>query len=287
MPIQITSTVEAKLPQLVHCVNCDCKFVYEMTVTGIGCDTTGLFKDEDAARASARELAQASLCRRLKNAPLCEAIPCPKCYRYQPYMSGAAARERFIDLRGFALPLGILCTAVVCVAASSWFAYADLKSVAVIAGAVACGVWLFGRAALALLQFRVNRYDPNTQELSGRERLAEKRSTPLEDFDADQAKNVRKEYRKYADAVRVPKWGATSFVVPDPLVVGWWFTSSVMLNGGYVVIDLPDGDSVTVHVPEDCPPGEVLDIHPSSSDVLPFQIRVQALPTHPDEQRLE
>lgn len=287
MPVQYTATVEVKLPQLVHCAHCDVKFVYEMKVTGVGCDVTGLFQNETATRTSARELARASLKRQLNDLPLCEAVPCPKCFRYQPHMQRAAAREQFMDFRPLALPLSVLCTAFIGVAIISALIYPDLESAALIAGAVSVGVWLLGSGVLAVLNLRVTRYDPNTQELSQREWRAGKRAIPLDDFDAAQAKSLRKEYRKYADAVRVPKWGGSSFEVPDPLVVGWWFTSSIMLNGGSIVIDLLDGESVTVHVPEDCPPGEVLDIHPSSPNVLPFQIRVQALPTHPDEQRLE
>ncbi|MBN9122509.1 MAG: hypothetical protein J0I06_25750 [Planctomycetes bacterium] len=287
MSTQYTATVEAKVPQLVHCTHCDFRFIYEMVVSGTGSGETGLFRNAADARTAAKEKALARLSRRLNKPTLCEAIPCPKCYRYQSYMHRVAARERYTDYGCLALPFGVLCAAVVCVAAICWNRYPDTRSVAALAGVAAVAVWLAARSALTILRLRIEEYDPNTQELSGRERLADKRAVLLADFDAAQAKRVRREYKKYAEAVRTPRWGGSSFEVPEPLVADWWFTPSVMLNGGSVVIDLPGGESVTVHVPEDCLPGEVLDVHTSSREVLPFQVRVLAIRVHPDEQRLE
>ncbi len=287
MPIRYTTTVEVKIPQLVHCIQCDCKFIYEMAVTGIGCDDTGLFQSGAEARASATGKAQASLNRRLSKPMLCEAIPCPKCYRYQPYMHIVAARERFTDYRFLVLPLGLLCAAVASVATICWFQYPDTQPIAMPAGLATLAVWFVGGVTLDLLRKRIERYDPNTQELSQREALAEKRTVSPTDFDATQAKRVRREYKEYFAAMKNPRWGGSSFEVPQPLVVEWWFTSSIMLNGGSIVIDLPGGESATFHVPEDTLPGEVLDVHASSQSVLPFQLRVLAIRSHPDEQRLE
>jgi hypothetical protein len=55
MSVQYTATVKVVLPQLVHCTYCDCKFIYELTVTGTGCAETGLFTSDKAAKKAAED----------------------------------------------------------------------------------------------------------------------------------------------------------------------------------------------------------------------------------------
>jgi hypothetical protein len=202
-------------------------------------------------------------------------------------MRAVAARERYADYGCFVVPLGLLAVAVACAAAIVGFQFPDTRSAAPRVGIGSVGAWLFGYGFLIMHRRRIVRYDPNDEPLSRREEYAAERAVRLADFDDAQALRVRREYKRHTKAVRNPRWAGKSFDVPEPLVVEWWFTPSMMLNGGSTTIELSESESVTVHVPEDTPPGELLDVHPSSRDVIPFQVRVIPMRVHPDEQRLE
>src|SRR5262245_37481460 len=113
MPTEYLATLEVKIPQLVNCVHCDGKFVYEMTVTGVGHDETGFLHGRADARKAAEEQAEESVQRQLNKSELCEAVPCATCFRYQPYMAPVAASERYNDYGEPVVVIGFLAAALV------------------------------------------------------------------------------------------------------------------------------------------------------------------------------
>jgi hypothetical protein len=153
-------------------------------------------------------------------------------------------------------------------------------------------------------------FEPNEHDLEKRKRKAGKRAKSLEEHDAIQSEQVGREYRRYAKYMRKKSRRGedqqeppeeNTPVVKKPwesvepekeqddgsLVVTWWATPSLFLNGGTIQIALPDASPVTVEVPENAKPGILLALRQPPPGVIPFKVRVIPTRVHPDEQRLE
>lgn len=288
MSTQYTATYKVVLPQLVHCVHCDCKFVYEQTVIGSGVAATGLRYDthEEAQEVADRE-ARDHLNRQLNDPELCNAIPCRECFRYQPYMYKLVGRARYDGLGCLGYPLlilGLLVTTGSIGAATFLAAERPLLIGAAFGGAIA---WIAGYFTLRHMNRLVARYDPNSEQLDERRRIAKSRALTLDAFDKLQASRARQAYIKHLGMLDTHRWQSPSAEKPEPLVIEWWVVPSMFMAGGTFTFRVTEYDHVTVTVPEDTEPNEVLKPYADSRSVVPFKVRVVPTRVHIDEQRLE
>lgn len=288
MAMQYTATLKAIVPQLVHCVYCNCKFVYEMTVTGRGCGESGAFTSDESARRTAERDARKHLDQQLNNRELCAAIPCRECYRYQPYMHKLLGQQKYDGLGcvGYLLVgVGFLVAAGATIA---WLLDKTDPGKALKIGGVGLVAWVVGLVVLGWMRKLVAGYDPNADDAKERMRLAADRTMTPEDFDRVQGLRVQRTCDEHVTAARKrprPAVGTTDEA--EPLVIEWWVMPSVFLFGATIEIVLSGGDFATVEVPEDAKPGDVLEPSVSAADLVPFSVRILPLNTHPDEARVE
>lgn len=88
-----TATAAARAWIPVSCEHCGYRFGYLTSRTAEGTATSVLWLDNEGAAERARKAAAESLDRALKRA--CDAIPCPRCVKYQSSMT-RAVRRRFV-----------------------------------------------------------------------------------------------------------------------------------------------------------------------------------------------
>ena len=297
-----TATVTTVVPQLVRCASCGCEFVYEMKLTGTGSATADvLFGDEEGARETANEKAQKRLEEQLGKQELCEAVPCPACYHYQPYMFTIVAERVYDTISCFAslpLILGLL-TAVG--AAAAWFIFPDERSIILWVGLGGAAAFILGYGPVAWVNRVAARYDPNADALNERRRIAEDRAMPLSRFDELQTQRARAAYatrtgfqpdeadepwQKGSPGQRRIRGSARPVARPvqkgRPLVT-WWVQPSILQNGGVVSFRITAADAVTVVVPPNSEPGVVLALHEAPEHIEPFTVRVSLMRVHPDD----
>jgi hypothetical protein len=80
-----TATVTVQIPQFVRCVHCNTQFVSDLTVVGVG-TVDAMFLKPDVAKERAAEEARREIERQLNDPYFHDPVPCPKCFKYQPYM---------------------------------------------------------------------------------------------------------------------------------------------------------------------------------------------------------
>jgi hypothetical protein len=86
----ITVTMQGSAVKAVHCENCSCEFVYQMTRQTQGSGFSVFFLDNAGARYRASRQAEKRLKRVLESD--CSPVPCPDCGRYQTHMLPAIRR---------------------------------------------------------------------------------------------------------------------------------------------------------------------------------------------------
>jgi hypothetical protein len=288
MSVQYTATVKVVIPQLVHCVHCNCKFVYEMTVEGYETVETGLFTGDKAARAAAEKGARDHLDRQLDNPELCHAIPCRSCFRYQPYMYKMVGQSRYDDMGCLGYPLVVLGFLAAVGSGVACIFVKDDRPILIGVALVGLLVWLGGYLVLKRMHALVAEYDPNEHDLEGRKKRAAERALTLVAYDEMQAERVRKAYNEHREAPHTKPWQqGNPFADSEGLVVEWWVEPSMFSNSGAISIRLDGNEHVTVLVPDDAKPGDLFHPRRDTPNVIPFQVRLVPIRVHPDEQRLE
>ena len=143
---------------------------------------TSLFVSDATAKATAAEAAQQRLGEKLDNPELCDTVPCPKCYCYQPYMYKKLAKAKYEYLGSIGLvliALGIVVTAIVIflgvISPKDWFAVLCVAagSVATIVIGIITNYWRHRLIA---------EYDPNKGKLAEREDKASEHAQSLKAF---------------------------------------------------------------------------------------------------------
>ena len=290
--VRYTATLKVILPQLVHCVHCDCKYVYEMPITGIGCFEVTHFTQYDSAPEAAENAARDNLNAQLNKRDLCNAIPCRNCFRYQPYMCKLVAQQKYAGLGCVVYPLIVLGFLAILGAAIAWFTLTKRPPTLLWIGIGGMSAWIVGYVMKRWWSRLVARYDPNSERLAERQKCAAKRTISLEDYDESQKTRVRSTYAEYVKiftvAARVTSRQQDSLEgLPEPLIIAWWVVPSLFLYGGTVSLDLSKDDSATVVLPEDAKPGCLLELATHTPLVLPFRVQILPMHVHPDEARLE
>ncbi len=300
MSTEYTATVKVVVPQLVHCVSCDFKSVYEQTVTGRHTVETGLLTGDASAQAAAEQGARDYLMARLNDPELCNAIPCRNCYRYQPYMCKLVAQSRYNTVGcmfGY-LPivLGILVALVFGV--MTLF----MKDERLVSGITAGGglvAVMVGWLVLRRIKRFVAAYDPNEHDFGKRKALAEQRALAPHVYDEMQTASLCDAYNERVSAQQSRPWAATApqqsrpwakDAAPDDpteLIVTWYAEPATFSTGGAVSIRLSATMHVTVLIPDTATPGDEFPVRADTPNVQPFKVRLLPIRVHPEEQRLD
>jgi hypothetical protein len=221
-----------------------------------------------------------------------EAVPCPNCFQYQPYMYSRVGYIRYANWGCVGYPLvifGPIALVVSGIAAAlfqeNWLLFLGTAC----AGFMAC---LVGYLTLRRLEWLASQHDPNTERLDERKRVARERAKTLEAFDEQQAQRARIAYNEREDLPAgdptSPWAGLETHAKPKPpLVVEWWVAPSVLTNGGTFSIPLGEIGTVTVEIPELTESDTVLQLCSCPPSVFHFKVCVVAIHVHPDEMRLE
>jgi hypothetical protein len=295
MSVRYTAKVEAVIPQLVHCTYCDCKFIYEMTVTGYGFGDSGYKwtdagtrKAEKQARKASEKNARKHLKRQLNRRGLCDAVPCAECYRYQPYMEQLLQGKQYT---------GMGCLAAIIFLMAVTFVFGGVKfltesraySKMLGCFAMALVVGLVGFAVLRLMYWMQSRYDPNEEEeLASRSARADERTMSLEEYNKEQLRRVRSAYDNYTTATQdKPRRKGQRKENSESLILDWWVLPSAFLEETTLSIEVVEGEFATVVVPEDMEPGSVLEPEIDDTILVPFEVRIMAMYVHPDEAQEE
>jgi hypothetical protein len=158
-----TATVTGSVWRAVTCEHCRLQWAYKLTRKAEGTGRSAYFLDNSGASRRADDEAETELKRKLENDV--DAIPCPRCQRYQQAMFGQARYEEYGHWYGIALVVAIGALIFCGVTGGhhqSWFYNWTHLPGAGIFG-VAIGMVLYGG-------IRSKLFDPNA-ELSVRERL--------------------------------------------------------------------------------------------------------------------
>jgi hypothetical protein len=289
VPTRYTATLKLVVPQMVECAHCGCRFVYEKTVSASGCAETSILSGDEAAKAAAAQSARDHLDCQLRNRDgFFDAIPCPECYRYQPYMFKTLGQQKYDTLGclGYLLLVPGFLAAVAGVIL--WFALPKDRTTAVGVGVGGATAWGVGYVLLRWVGRLVGRYDPNTENRRARQDKAAERAMSLEEFDDRQAGRARKAIDEHTPPEQpTRRWGkGKTHTGPEP-VVEWWVLPAVFIEGGTVTVRLGSAERATVEVPEDAEPGGVFEPTTQSESLPEFKVRLLALDVHQDAVPLE
>jgi hypothetical protein len=181
---QYTTTLKAAVPKHVLCEHCRTEYVYMMSRTAAGSGTSPLFLDADGAIARGEAKAEKALAKKL--ARDVDAVPCPKCVRYQCSMFPRArqAWQRWLRATGMILLAVVIVGALVNAAMTKhdqspvpWIVIglAAAVSVAMIVGRIIASQW----------------FDPNSDpQTPARQTVASMRAVLKSDFDKLAAKGA-------------------------------------------------------------------------------------------------
>lgn len=276
MAITYTGTATTQVAHRVRCVHCGVDYVYEMSVSNTAeADTHNL--SAEAAQEKAKADAAINLAKRLANpAHIYATVPCPACSRYQPHMYETVSRERYGKLGciGCAAAVPGLLTVVAMVALGS--SVDQSKAIQfIIAGAV---VFVVGIGVSRWTKYRIEKGDPNDNNLGGRQRKAKERAMSPAAHEERQAERLRAAYS--ASTSRTPDPGA-----PPVRTVEWWADQDVLAAGGTIAVRLGGTDAATVVVPAGTPAGTACEVRVGDrvvpglkARVSPFFVRHDELP---------
>jgi len=90
---RFTCSVSGSVWKEVRCAECPCEYFYLLTRTGSGSGSSPYYIDNDGAQRRAEEAAGKNLQRRLERD--CDAVACPDCGMYQPFMVRLLRRRRW------------------------------------------------------------------------------------------------------------------------------------------------------------------------------------------------
>ncbi|HJZ55161.1 MAG TPA: hypothetical protein VKE74_09395 [Gemmataceae bacterium] len=277
-----TATIELDVPCLVHCKNCDCRFVYERRFSGTGQAGTVMLVGQDRTRQVVEKRARDDLAEMLSHLDIYAPVPCPQCFHYQPYMFSQVGYARYDNIGCVCYPL-IFLGLVLLVGAIAYAVNWSTSALAIGLAATGGVLWLVSWLMDKRRDWLVTQYNPNEEKpLDERKRVADARAILLPEYDARQTARIGNAYQKYLAANAGPG-------KREPLVTEWWLPSSVFVNGGTFSIVLPDDERFTVRVSDDAKPGDVVDASPTNPQAEPLRLRLRLLEmrVHPDELRLE
>jgi hypothetical protein len=296
MSMQYNATVKVQIPQLVHCVHCDCKYIYEMARTGQGSAQCGSdSRSQEAAKRAAERAALDHLDSKLQSAEACDPVPCRNCFCHQPYMRAVSAKKKYGEWGCAAWALIVGGIGILAVCTTVWFKSPRDRTVALGGALIGLGITVGGAGFLFIQRRLLATHDPDRAPEEERRRLARQRTMSLADFNEVQAMRIRTAYQEHVSAPPTRSWKGTgnpwaetaSKSGPEPLVVGLWVEPALFIEGGVVPIKLSETDSVTLNVPPDAKPGEAYDVVVERGNPVPFKVRITPIRVHPGEMRLE
>jgi hypothetical protein len=288
MANSFVAVVKVTVPQLAQCVHCDTHFVYLMKRSGAAESSGFVHPSDDAARAAAEAYARAELDRKLNNPELCDVVPCPNCWRFQPYMRAVSAERIYSESRLLAIAASLLGTL-----------FSVVAGVAIATGRdSAAGVYWLGGIGLAIAAFgflfglytarRKRTHDPDLFPLEKRKSMGEGRTIQLAGFDKYQEVRTATAFQEHRqDRWRNTPWGKAREVPTEPFVFVWWLEPTHFLNGTRVQMALPTGRAITIDLPADAQPGWEYIVPTTADDPEPFRVQFLAMRVHPDELRLD
>ncbi|AWM41060.1 hypothetical protein GobsT_03410 [Gemmata obscuriglobus] len=274
---EYTAQASVTVPHFVRCAECGCQYVYETEYTGTGSGVALYNINQRGTRSRVRDRAESELAEQLADPRHYEPIPCPDCFRYQPYMRGAIAAARYdwlAPVGWFLLALGtigpLLSIPMLVTSGASIVFWIFFGSGAAVSATGALVLLLRGQLKAGCR--------PNRGRIAHRERVARERAARLVAYQAYQARRVRRLYTR-----RRRRRGRRA---GPPLTVDWWLPPSAFYGDGFV-IGLSDDERVEVPMPSDAEPGDVVEVRPLTPRAEPFRVRLRAMRAHPGEYRLE
>lgn len=297
MSMQYNATVKVLIPQLVHCVHCDAKYIYEMERTGHGCATCGFDERSQAhAKRQAEEAALNSLDAKLNNPEACDPIPCNKCYRHQPYMRAESARRKY---DGWGCAAWFIIAGGICALALGavvWNTSPKDREVAQWATIIGAAVAVGGIGFFFLQRHLRRTHNPDHASQLSRRKTASERTMTLVEYNEVQMMRIRRTYSEYVASNQARPWAdkpsqdnpfTNEQSEPEGLIVGLWVEQTMFLDGGLIPIKLSDTEGVAVVIPPDAKPGGVYGVVVERGNPMKFQVRITPIRLHPDEMRLD
>ncbi len=281
-----TVTVEGKVPQVIPCQHCGKEFLYFMRQRA-SAETPELFMAIGLAEAErkAREIAQRRLAGKLYRNRF-NAVPCRHCFRFQSFMRGEAAREKYsansVPATVLVVLGGIACVIGVIVAALS----NSNQTPGLVAVGVGLGVILIGTGVGRGHRARRAAYDPNTQPEVEREKLARERCLTWEEFYRKQARRIAKQYSEHVDAQQRERWLNDTAEREQPPPARLWLPRPAFATGASLPIELTEAHTVTLNVPPGTERETVIDLVPAGRNEFPFRVVLLAI-LEPPPQALE
>lgn len=173
MWIEHSASIEKTVMRRVVCEECDCEFVYEMTITGSGQSNSSIFSHGTAPK-EAKKQAKKQFQEEMKYG--CKALPCPECAHFQDHMISQAKWDKTSNL----FTLGGVGGAVIALVGLFFLGSTATKPfglpvlvIGVLAGAAVCGAAAFIHSS----------YDPNKLPEKERFKLAEDNTIPRSEFE--------------------------------------------------------------------------------------------------------
>jgi hypothetical protein len=253
-----TTTANAKMPRVVMCAYCSTEYVY-----GPGCTPGGLghlfshngFVDREPVAEKKKSAAD-----QLGGPD--DAIPCPKCYRYQPHQCLPMAMKQYGWVRVFYIPAAL--AAVLGLALAIFAGKTPTRLVGSVVGMIGVGgLWATGRVQNKL----IDGYDANVKPEWERAALAGDKAMLLTDFKRMNAEQTDASYR--AHLVRTA--GQPS---PEPYVINVWFKDEEITPGATVPVKLPTGKKAEFILELPVAAGNTYRLHSEWGEDLPFTARV-------------
>jgi hypothetical protein len=279
---EFQATIEGTVPQLVQCVHCNERYIYEMRRTGSGSAES---VSEKWAQQRAEGLARKRLEAKL-GPDACDPVPCRRCLRYQPYMRAVAARRKYGVWGRLAWAVIVPAGLVAVMAVAVTVGHPGERSVAIGVGLVALGALASAGALLVRVRRLMATYEPDREPEHVRRPLSARGMT-VADYNERQAVRVREAYRERDEPLMTRFLKHGRLPAEGPLVIGLWVEPSLFTNGGVVPIVLSDTDEVAVSVPVGANPGETYDVAVVRGRPVPFKVRITPIRVHPAEVRLE
>ncbi len=178
-PIYVS--VSRVAPRHVRCEHCENEFIYELARVGLGGAAADGVADETTLYERAYQIAYAWFEHRLPDQV--EAVPCPKCLKYQSHMYPAARDLRWGWVRGLGSQ-GLAIMPIVCVLAVFIAVVAfpnNSRAPFVVAGIIAGSLVAIG--LLTAILFRLVPCDPNRWSESYRQSQATSLACTRDEFD--------------------------------------------------------------------------------------------------------
>ena len=267
--VPIYVTVNGMVPRHVDCEHCGQEYVYELVRTGVGEEPIVHLDTQEEVHRRASDAALVSLAKAL--ATDTDAVPCPACLKYQPYMTAEARKLELGWLKRMggnaltAMPVVAVLAVLVHITALN----GTTEQAVVVAGTVA-GV--FGLVALAAaVAFRLKPCRPNEWSESFRAAQAEELACTRAEFSL-----MAREAGPFTEGLT---WGQEQEYEGVPFL---WVLPDEIADGDTVPFTAPDGRELQVGLSPDDSDGVFLhEDRIPNADGREYRICVRVLSIHP------